>query len=105
IQGTHSNLIESAFGNLIDWSNVLPCFLAGLAFHQLGGTALLTRNRIIVAAFALIASSFIPFGYVITMPVCGTYLLMAAAFCGAFQSLNLGRYGDFSYGTYLYAFP
>ena len=100
-QGIRTDLIESTFGSLIDWSNVLPCFLAGLAFHQLGGTSLLTRNRAIVAALALIASSFVPFAYVITMPVCGTYLLMAVAFSQSFQPLNPRRYRGvaFAYGT------
>jgi peptidoglycan/LPS O-acetylase OafA/YrhL len=53
----------------------------------------------------LVASNFIPHGYVVTMPTCGAYLVMSLAYCPAISPLRLGRYGDFSYGVYLYAFP
>lgn len=29
-------ILQSAFGSLIDWANVLPCFLGGAVFHAFG---------------------------------------------------------------------
>jgi peptidoglycan/LPS O-acetylase OafA/YrhL len=42
---------------------------------------------------------------VLTLPICGTYLLMGVAYSSWLRWLNLGKQGDFSYGTYLYAYP
>jgi peptidoglycan/LPS O-acetylase OafA/YrhL len=95
----------SSFGNPFDWSNVLPCFLGGMLFHRLGGPVLIRRNYMTAAVLVLILSNFIPYAFVFTLPICGTYLLMGVAFSPALQLVHLGRYGDFSYGTYLYAYP
>jgi peptidoglycan/LPS O-acetylase OafA/YrhL len=95
----------NSFGNLFDWSNVLPCFLSGMMLHQLGGSVLIRRNYMAASLLVLIVSNFIPYAFVFTLPTCGTYLLMGVAFSPALQLVHLGRYGDFSYGTYLYAYP
>ena len=93
------------FGFPLFWAIVLPFFLAGSIFHLFGGPALLKRPLLIAAGVLLVASNFIPHAYVITLPTCGSYLLMGLAYLPLLHPLNLGRYGDFSYGTYLYAFP
>ena len=59
----------------------------------------------IAAGIALAASNFLPHALVITLPICGTYLLMGVAYSSWLRGLNLGKHGDFSYGTYLYAYP
>ena len=96
---------ESILGNALDWANVLPFFLAGSVFHLFGGPALLIRPLLVVASIMMIASNFIPFAYVIVLPLCGSYLLFGLAYLPLLHPLNLGRFGDFSYGTYLYAYP
>ncbi len=93
------------FGFPLFWAIVLPFFLAGSLFHLFGGTALLRRPLMIAALAILVASDFIPNGLIVTLPICGAYLLLGLAYLPMLRPLNLGRFGDFSYGTYLYAFP
>lgn len=38
------------------------------------------------------------------MPTCGAYLLFSFAFSKTIRLYNFGKYGDFSYGIYLYGF-
>jgi peptidoglycan/LPS O-acetylase OafA/YrhL len=99
------NILGQIFGYPPFWATVLPFYLAGTIFHLYGGQKLLRRLPLILAGVALVASNFIPNGLIVTMPVCGAYLLMALAYWPVLHPLNLGRFGDFSYGTYLYAFP
>ena len=98
-------ILGQIFGYPPFWATVLPFYLAGTLFQLYGGHKLLRLPFIGIAAALLIASNFIPHGLILTMPTCGAYLLMALAYLPSLHPLNLGRYGDFSYGTYLYAMP
>jgi len=93
------------FGFPLFWATVLPFFLAGSLFHLFGGVTLLRKRLMIAALVILIASNFIPHALIVTLPLCGSYLLLGLAYLPLLRPLNLGRFGDFSYGTYLYAFP
>jgi peptidoglycan/LPS O-acetylase OafA/YrhL len=93
------------FGFPLFWAIVLPFFLAGSLFHLFGGAALLRKPLMIAALALLIASNFIPNALIVTLPICGAYLLLGLAYLPLLRPVNLGRFGDFSYGTYLYAFP
>jgi len=92
-------------GDPVTWATVLPFFLAGMLFNLLGAQRLLRPWIAVAAVLVLIASYFVPHAYLVTMPTCGAYALMQLAHLRALNPLRLGRYGDFSYGVYLYAFP
>jgi peptidoglycan/LPS O-acetylase OafA/YrhL len=98
-------IIGEIFGFPPFWATVLPFFMAGMIFHLYGGRSLLRPRLLVAALLAIVVSGFLPNGFVVTLPICGTYLLMWLAYWPALHPLHLGRFGDFSYGTYLYAFP
>jgi peptidoglycan/LPS O-acetylase OafA/YrhL len=98
-------MLGGIFGDPVTWVTVLPFFMAGMVFHLFGGHTLLSPSKMLIAGFILLASFFIPHAYTVTMPTCGVYALMYLAYLPALHPLKLGRYGDFSYGVYLYAFP
>jgi len=88
----------------VDLRGMPMCFTAGTVFY-------LYRERIphrnilaIVSAFVLICSCFIPYTWVLCSPLAGTYLIFWFAFHPRIRIHHFARYGDFSYGTYLYAF-
>lgn len=98
-------ILGQIFGYPLFWATVLPFFLAGMLFQQFGGRNLLRRPFVVAAVLLLALSYCIPHGYIVTTPTCGAYALFGLAYSRGLNPLNLGRYGDFSYGVYLYAFP
>ena len=87
------------------WARMLPLYLAGVVFY-------LYRERIplrgwiaAASAIALLGASWFASGWVVLFPFAGTYLLFWFAFAPMLRLHRFGRFGDFSYGTYLYAFP
>src|SRR5271165_3008846 len=98
-------ILGEIFGYPLFWATVLPFFLAGMLLQLFGGRILVRAPIVICAVLTLIASYFVPHGIIVTLPMCGAYTLLALGYLPALNFLNLGRYGDFSYGVYLHAFP
>ena len=102
------------FGNPPFWARLLPYYLAGVVFF-------LWRDRIPVSFWlaalsaALIAFSFyVPnplglrlpgIGVSMLFPIAATYLIFYLAYLPIPGLSHWARFGDFSYGMYLYAFP
>lgn len=87
------------------WARLLPLYLSGMVFYQY-------RHRIPLkgwlAAFSvliLVSASWLYAGWTIAFPFVGAYLLFWFAYSPSIRLHQTGRFGDFSYGTYLYAFP
>jgi peptidoglycan/LPS O-acetylase OafA/YrhL len=59
----------------------------------------------LVSAGVLIAAAFVAPAMSLALPIAGTYLFFFLAFEQRLGISGWGRYGDFSYGVYLYGFP
>jgi peptidoglycan/LPS O-acetylase OafA/YrhL len=79
-------------------------FLAGTVFYQWRGVIPRSPWFAVGALALLAASTRVPGGLAVALPIALTYLLFHFAF-GSYGLAHWGKRGDFSYGTYLYAFP
>lgn len=94
------------FGEPQDWARLLPYYLAGTTFY-------LWRDRIPMSwplagccVLLMVAGARVaPWGVALTFPLALTYLLLFLAFQPVPGLVRWAKYGDFSYGLYLYAFP
>ncbi|HEY1686836.1 MAG TPA: acyltransferase [Tepidisphaeraceae bacterium] len=87
------------------YARLLPYYLSGMVFY-------LYRNKIpysnwlgLVSLVLVIIAARIPYGVAVIFPSAGTYLLFWFAFHPYIRLENWARYGDFSYGIYVFAFP
>ncbi|WP_253717397.1 acyltransferase [Sphingomonas sp. AP4-R1] len=105
-------LIEQVIGYPYLWFVVLPSFLIGAA--MLLYREHLPRSGVAAAGLVLltIASAWVPLpgGWAgaqtrLLLPPTLAYALFHVAFHPRWQLGDAARYGDFSYGAYLYAFP
>lgn len=87
--------------NLID---LFRYFSFGMLTYFLRYKIKLNLNISILCIFLLITSTFL--GYLeIALPILGGYLVFYLAYQDKFKINEFGKYGDFSYGLYIYAFP
>ena len=100
-----SHLVGDTFGYPLNWMRVMPFFLAGMFFATAEDRVRLRPSYAVTCAVLLGLATPFPYLPHIVYPVFGSYLLLYLAFSPTLLPLNLGRWGDFSYGTYLYAFP
>jgi peptidoglycan/LPS O-acetylase OafA/YrhL len=100
---------RSSWPMILNWSihpaghGLLLAFVAGVAAHSLtGGKPFWNRIHFGAALLAFLLSLWLG-GFALVWPFVLPYLLLSLAYRLPFQSA--GKFGDFSYGTYLYAFP
>ena len=99
------SILQMIFGYPPFWARLLPVYLSGVLFYIYRDKIAITRRGVIVAGSVLALACWIPFGWTVVFPFAGAYLLFAAAFAPRVPFSGLAARGDFSYGTYLYAFP
>jgi peptidoglycan/LPS O-acetylase OafA/YrhL len=87
------------------WARLLPMYLAGVVFYRFRDLIPMSRVAVGSCLLALAVACFVPLGYTALFPVAGTYLVMCFCFSRSIRLHQTNRFGDFSYGTYLYAFP
>jgi len=96
---------EIVIGSVYVWTEILPSFLAGMVIYAFADR--IPRSRVILAAFALgaVASAHIsPYLASLTVTPALAYIIFYIGFSET-RLPDAAAKGDFSYGTYLYAFP
>jgi peptidoglycan/LPS O-acetylase OafA/YrhL len=87
------------------WARLLPYFLAGMVAYVFRDRIRYTARGSAIALAILVATTLVPHGLSASLPVAGPYLIFAFAFNPSLRLQAWTKRGDFSYGTYLYAFP
>jgi len=93
------------FGNIGSWSSLILYFLAGMLLHLYRDVVPYSRALFAACLAALALCSLLLGHWEVALPVCGSYVLLWLAFQRRLGLSRFARYGDFSYGLYLYAFP
>jgi len=97
--------LDHIFGYAPFWARMAPMYLSGIVFYRLRGHLSLKPLWILAGCAALVAATQLPHGWPLLFPVAGGYLALVLAFHPAVRVHRFGRFGDFSYGTYLYGYP
>jgi peptidoglycan/LPS O-acetylase OafA/YrhL len=87
------------------WSRLLPMYLAGVVAYLYRDEIRYTWRGGLACMAVLLVACFVPFAWAAVFPFAGTYLLFWIAFNPSVRAHHAAKFGDFSYGTYLYAFP
>ncbi len=84
---------------------LLPMYLAGVIAYLFRDVIHYNRTLSLICLFALLVACFVPFTLGVLIPCAAAYLLFWIAFNPSIRLHRAAKFGDFSYGTYLYAFP
>jgi peptidoglycan/LPS O-acetylase OafA/YrhL len=94
------------FGDPWLWARLLPYYVAGWTFYLFRDRLPLSWPLAVAALGSLvIGAACAPWGVALTFPVALAYLLVFATRRRKPRFTGVTRYGDLSYGVYLYAFP
>ena len=95
--------LPKLFHGLSIWPRMATYFWAGTTFYTFRASIPQRWWLAAIAAVAIVAG-VVAHVNVAVFPFAGTYLLFYVAYHPAIHLHNVARHGDFSYGTYLYAF-
>ena len=87
------------------WARFATFFLAGMCLYLFRGSVVYRPLWAWIAGGALLATLCGGWGAALTLPTCGAYLLLYAAFQPCRLVAQAGARRDLSYGLYLYAWP
>lgn len=106
-QGTTLNgsFVEGFWERLGNWPRFLASFLAGVLLYLYRDKIPYSQGLFVVAGLAFLVCAFgLRLGALAT-PLFGSYCVLYLAFSRRLPMQSFGKYGDFSYGIYLYSFP
>jgi len=86
------------------WGWMLSFFAVGMALYKLRKTRIFDF-RIALAALALLVASIFTRGFILLFPLTGCYLALWLALHPRIPPLRAARWGDLSYGLYIYGWP
>lgn len=92
-------------GNLARWPGLLIYFVGGMGFFLYRDRITYSRLMFAVCLGVLALFGIFLRGLNSVLPLAGTYALFYIAYSPRLRVQNFGRFGDFSYGVYLYSFP
>ena len=98
-------ILGKIFGYPFFWARLLPNYLAGVVAWRFREKIVISDRFAMLALILLAASVPVANSWSVMFPICGTYIVLWAAFHPSFKLHGFSRHGDFSYGMYLYAFP
>ena len=112
MSGRTGALVETVIGYPYFWFVVLPSFMWGATVLHYRERIPRSGRLLIVLLLAVVVSSHLPLGDPLRLVVTRTllpptlaYLTFYLAFAPGLRAHGAARFGDFSYGCYLYAFP
>jgi peptidoglycan/LPS O-acetylase OafA/YrhL len=83
----------------------VPLYLAGVVHYLYRDKLPINGRFAVISLLGCAVTARIPGAFSIAFPVFGAYLVFYLAFSRHIRVYKFAKYGDFSYGTYLYAFP
>ena len=97
--------LRTLTGDPVAWLRFASFFLSGALFHHFRHR--IPFSNLIAAISFLLFLSAIPFpaAHWVAFPPSLTYLVFWLAYHPLIKLRHFGKWGDFSYGTYLYGFP
>ncbi len=99
------SVVFSIFGLPDFWARLMPLYLAGMVFYLYRDRIAYTWRGFLLASVASLSSLFLPGAWALVFPIAGCYALFHLAYVPKGTLNRFGRFGDLSYGTYLFAFP
>ena len=89
---------------LPDFFNLFPYFAAGMVIYAFRDDITLNKQYALIS-LALLIISLIFGGFITIFTIFGSYFIIYIAYSKKIKFYNFAKYGDFSYGLYIYAFP